>query len=77
MEEKKTTDADRLNRMLRQTGYGQGQIDAYVAQCEDLEEAVELLRRARKVMVAGTATWRGSEPLEIDAFLERMGDRYG
>lgn len=26
---------ERLNQMLRDTGYGQGQIDAYVAQCED------------------------------------------
>ena len=28
---------DRLNQMLRDTGYGQGQIDAYVAQCEEVE----------------------------------------
>lgn len=31
-------DLERLNQMLRQTGYGQGQIDAYVAQCEQVEQ---------------------------------------
>lgn len=30
-------DNENLNRMLRGTGYGQGAIDAYVAQCEELE----------------------------------------
>lgn len=30
-------DVERLNEMLRQTGYGQGQIDAYVAQCEEMD----------------------------------------
>lgn len=34
----------RLNQMLRDTGYGQGQIDAYVAQCERLDELLALLR---------------------------------
>jgi hypothetical protein len=28
---------ERLNQMLRDHGYGQGQIDAYVAQCEEIE----------------------------------------
>ena len=30
-------DVERLNQMLRDTGYGQGQIDAYVAQCGVIE----------------------------------------
>jgi len=33
----KDKDIDRLNQMLRETGYGQGSIDAYAAQCEKLE----------------------------------------
>ncbi len=30
-------DTERLNQMLRDHGYGQGSIDTYVAQCEDLD----------------------------------------
>ena len=32
------SDIDCLNRMLRETGYGQGQIDAYVSQCEEVDD---------------------------------------
>lgn len=38
---------ERLNQMLRETGYGQGQIDAYAAQCEEIDNLkaeVEQLR---------------------------------
>lgn len=39
---------NRLNDMLRRTGYGQGQIDAYAAVCEELDRirdaAIDLLR---------------------------------
>ena len=38
-------DVERLNQMIRETGQGQGAIDAYVAQCEEvdrLEESEEL-----------------------------------
>lgn len=34
-------DVERLNQMVRATGYGQGQIDAYVAQCEEIERLEE------------------------------------
>lgn len=37
---------DRLNQMLRATGYGQGQIDAYADECEARELAVERLAAA-------------------------------
>lgn len=36
-------DIDRLNQMLRKTGYGQGQIDSYAAECEARELAEERL----------------------------------
>lgn len=36
-------DVKRLNQMLSDTGYGQGQIDTYVAQCEDRDELLALL----------------------------------
>jgi hypothetical protein len=32
---------ERLNQMLRETGYGQGQIDAYASLCEEVEELEE------------------------------------
>ena len=38
---------ERLNQMLRETGYGQGQIDTYAAQCEEIDNLkaeVEKLR---------------------------------
>ena len=38
-------DIARLNQMLRATGYGQGQIDAYVAQCEDIDALQALVRK--------------------------------
>lgn len=41
---------ERLNQMLRQHGYGQGQIDAYVDQCEELEAAHALLRECGEVL---------------------------
>ncbi len=31
-------DINRLNQMLRDKGYGQGEIDAYVAQCEEIDK---------------------------------------
>lgn len=33
-------DCERLNQMLRESGQGQGAIDAYVAQCEELDRAM-------------------------------------
>lgn len=39
-------DIDRLNQMLRTTGYGQGQIDSYSAECEARERAEERLAAA-------------------------------
>lgn len=36
-------DINRLNQMIRDTGVGQGSIDAYVAQCEELRLARERL----------------------------------
>lgn len=35
-----------LNQMLRATGYGQGQIDACAAECEEHEKCRRLLREA-------------------------------
>lgn len=34
-------EVERLNQMLRETGYGQGQIDAYASLCEEVEELEE------------------------------------
>lgn len=39
-------DIDRLNQMLRATGYGQGQIDAYADECEARERAQRELDEA-------------------------------
>ena len=36
-------DIERLNQMIRETGQGQGAIDAYVAQCEELERLQTIL----------------------------------
>lgn len=41
-------DIDRLNQMLRATGYGQGQIDAYDDECEARERAEERLASAEE-----------------------------
>lgn len=41
------SDIDRLNQMLRKTGYGQGQIDAYADECEARERAEEQLAAAK------------------------------
>lgn len=35
--ERTQAEIDRLNQMIRDTGQGQGAIDAYVAQCEEVE----------------------------------------
>ena len=37
---------ERLNQMLRDTGTGQGSIDAYVAQCEEVERLRAALKKA-------------------------------
>src|SRR5690606_30531641 len=42
------TDVNRLNQMLRDTGYGQGAIDAYAAQCERLESLEAENQRLRE-----------------------------
>ena len=42
-------DIESLNQMLRDTGYGQGQIDAYAAQCEEIER----LRKENKLLRLG------------------------
>lgn len=48
--ERLKADNDRLNQMLRATGYGQGQIDAYAEQCEKLEAAEAALARLRAAL---------------------------
>lgn len=50
----------RLNEMLRQTGYGQGQIDAYAAQCEriaELEAENERLRTFKELVHSTLDQW--------------------
>lgn len=39
-----------LVRMLRQTGYGQGQIDAYVANSEELDELKNHIHKTRDIL---------------------------
>lgn len=39
---------NRLNQMLRETGYGQGQIDAYAAQCEEIDRLHEKIKIQNK-----------------------------
>lgn len=39
---------ERLNQMLRETGYGQGQIDAYAAQCEEIDRLHEKIKLQNK-----------------------------
>jgi len=38
----------RLNQMLRETGYSQGQIDAYAAQCEEIDRLREKIKLQNK-----------------------------
>jgi len=42
-------DAERLNQMIRETGQGQGAIDAYVAQCEEMDALREEIARLKAV----------------------------
>jgi len=39
-------DVESLNQMIRETGQGQGAIDAYVSQCETVERLQEIEREA-------------------------------
>jgi hypothetical protein len=62
-------EVERLNRMLRDTGYGQGQIDAYVAQCEDIDRLREALSRCLDLMHNG-GTWSLDEQERFAALAE-------
>lgn len=42
-----TEDVERLNDMLRRTGYDQGKIDAYVDLCDDYERLKEEAKQLR------------------------------
>jgi hypothetical protein len=64
--EKLESEINRLNDMLRRTGYGQGQIDAYAAVCEErdaLLEACEALLgfpgKTTPYTDAGMWEWKG------------------
>jgi DNA repair ATPase RecN len=53
----------RLNEMLRKTGYGQGQIDAYAAECERADKAEAELARVmeqseRRLRLLREAQWK-------------------
>lgn len=66
-------DIDRLNQMLRTTGYGQGQIDSYAAECEARERAEERVAKAeakfnalRQAVVPFEAVGRSLDPRLAD-----------
>lgn len=76
-------DIDRLNQMLRATGYGQGQIDSYAAECEARERAEEQLAAAEAALAQAQTVdaryflalydaWRAAKTNEECAHLLRM-----
>lgn len=52
------SDIDRLNQMLRKTGYGQGQIDAYADECEARERCEQKLAALRAAAAPFTSVGR-------------------
>lgn len=60
-------EVERLNQMLRDTGYGQGQIDAYVDQCEDIDRL--------KTALEAVADWRGVFDSNSGLF-EKIAERF-
>ncbi len=50
-------ECERLNEMLRKTGYGQGQIDAFSAECERAEKAEAENERLRGLLYNEVGGW--------------------
>lgn len=69
-----TREFERLNRMLRETGYGQGSIDAYVAQCEEIEQLRKALDESNtRFHEMNTPTGREIElKQEVQRLLEEL-----
>jgi hypothetical protein len=53
---------ERLNQMLRSTGYGQGQIDAYAEQCESTERWESIARKLEDALRALSSMKLGGKP---------------
>lgn len=51
------TDVERLNQMLREAGHGQGQIDAYAVQCEEMESLRDWKQSAMDVLGEWEQVW--------------------
>lgn len=69
---------NRLNQMLREYGYGQGEIDGYVAQCEIVDGQAAEIERLREGEVAADAKIERLKKLiqEQDAMLGRKPCQY-
>jgi len=55
--DEKDAEIEHLNKMLRHSGYGQGEIDAYTDQCDEIERLREALNRC-----AGYDCWHYMRP---------------
>ena len=60
--QQQTNDIDCLVRMLRQTGYGQGQIDAYVTNSEELDELKNHINKTRDILNASGIVQHANAP---------------
>ncbi len=67
-------DVENLNKMLRDTGYGQGQIDCYVAQCEELDQLKAELAAAKAASVCPVKFDWNYETNECDILITGMSD---
>lgn len=77
-----SADIDRLNQMLRETGYGQGQIDSYAAECEARERAEEERDEARAWIARYYQQWEPYSPTAVDLrsempWLEHWSEKAG
>lgn len=62
---------ERLNQMIRDTGQGQGAIDAYVSQCEDMERKDETIKRLERELAKTKRRLIGHQD-SIDVAIENL-----
>jgi|AACY02.16.fsa_nt_gi hypothetical protein len=68
---------ERLNKMLRYKGYGQGEIDAYVDQCEDIERLREALKKIAKNQYGLQALQEdGADEAAVSKYFSDMAFRF-
>ncbi len=71
--EQLAADVEGLNRMLRDHAYGQGAIDVYVTQCEDIDSLRAQVKMIRSMIQARIEkTGRHSSDAWLKTMLNRM-----